>query len=133
VENELAKATGTGMDSTGGPKPYTASGTDKIYAGAQAAAFFGATAGDPRVPDVYATAAPGVLYASQPEIAAAGGVSTEDRNVPLLIAGSGLSKRTESNQVSTTQIGPTILSRLGLDPAKLDAVAPAHTAVLPGA
>ncbi len=67
------------------------------------------------------------------KIAEHGGDDRQDRNVPILVA---LPRRQGGHAVSapveTTQIAPTILHLLGLDPLELQAVRIEHTEVLPG-
>jgi len=59
----------------------------------------------------------------EPGIAEHGGDSTEDRNVPILLALPGMPEGTAAtNPVETTQIAPTILKLLGLNPDELQAV-----------
>jgi hypothetical protein len=66
------------------------------------------------------------------KIAEHGGANPQDRDVPLVVSGAPiLVHGTVSNWVETTQIAPTILSLLGLDPNNLEAVRIEHTAVLP--
>lgn len=126
---------GVGNDINGNPKPYTASGLQTVYAGADAAKFFHVPAGDPRVPDLFGVVQHGVVYTGgQGKIAEHGGAGQQDRNVPVLVApadadGPGL---TVDRPVETTQIAPTILHLLGLDPNSLQAVRIEHIAVLPG-
>ena len=67
VADRLRATAGEGTDIAGTPKPFTAAGTDRIYAGADAATFFGAAPGDPRVPDLYASTQPGTVYTSGAE------------------------------------------------------------------
>jgi hypothetical protein len=50
----------------------------------------------------------------------------------LLLSNPKLPATTFSTEVSTTQVAPTILTVLGLNPALLDAVKLEGTAVLPG-
>ena len=53
--------------------------------------------------------------------------------MPILVALPGPQRgRTVGNGVETTQIAPTILALLGLDPHALQAVQIEHTRVLPG-
>ena len=132
AKDRLSSHDGLGTDIGGKPKPFTASGTDKIYAGTDAATFFGSTPADPRVPDVYATTQPGTVYTSGTKIAEHGGVTPADRNVPLIVAGPGITHRDDGSAVTTAQIAPTILNRLDLDPQKLQAVVAEHTPALPG-
>ena len=112
----------------------TASGLTRVYAGAQSAAYFGVRSGDPRHPDVFGIVQHGVVYTGgQSKIAEHGGAGLQDRNVPILVDVPGLRHGGEiSSQVETTQIAPTILSLLGLNPQALRAVQIEHTRVLPG-
>jgi hypothetical protein len=124
--------TGNGIDGT--PRPFTASGLATVYAGADAAKYFHVAAGDPRVPDVFGVVQHGVVYTGgKGKIAEHGGAGQQDRNVPLVVApvdgGNGF---VSAARVETTQIAPTILRLLGLNPNALQAVRIEHTAVLPG-
>jgi hypothetical protein len=65
------------------------------------------------------------------KIAEHGGGSLDDTNVALLVAGAFLEKREVDGLVHTTQIAPTILRALGLNPRALDAVRQEGTRVLP--
>lgn len=88
---------------------------------------------DSRVPDIIVLPTPGVIYTnSTKKIAEHGGFSTDDTNVALLISNPGLKAQTLQDTVTTTQIAPTILSLLGLDPNALQAVQKEKTSVLPG-
>jgi hypothetical protein len=122
---------GTGNDIHGNPMPYQSSGLKTVYAGTDAAAFFGTAPGDSRVPDLYAVAQHGVVFTGKKgKIAEHGGTDPQDRNVPLVIAGPEVKRGTSSPTVETTQIAPTILQLLGLDPHALRAVQLEHTAAL---
>ncbi|MDT5112301.1 MAG: hypothetical protein QOE20_4191 [Mycobacterium sp.] len=132
VADRLSAARGDGTDIDGKPKPFMASGTERVYAGADAATFFGAAPGDARVPDVYASTQPGTVYTSGTKIAEHGGTTPADRNVPLLVAGPGITHHDDASAIGTAQIAPTILKRLDLDPQKLQAVVAEHTQALPG-
>jgi len=48
------------------------------------------------------------------------------------VSGPRIRHDTQRGPVETTQIAPTILALLGLDPGALQAVAAEHTATLPG-
>jgi len=123
---------GAGNDIAGAAKPYTASGLSQVYAGAAAAGFIGVRPGDARVPDLIGIAQPGVVYtAKKSKIAEHGGDAPADRHVPIVVAGAGVARGTVDAPVETTQIAPTILRLLGLDPRDLDAVRRQHTAALP--
>ena len=123
---------GTGNDIHGNPRPYRASGLTTVYAGQDAAAFFGAARGDSRVPDLYAIAQHGVVFTGKKgKIAEHGGADPQDRNVPLVVTGPSVRRGTSDAFVETTQIAPTLLRLLGLNPQDLRAVRIEHTAALP--
>ncbi|MBC7761630.1 MAG: phosphodiesterase, partial [Candidatus Saccharibacteria bacterium] len=75
------------------------------------------------------------------KIAEHGGASADDRDVPLVVSTVGASddrddrddrrSRTVDSAGETTQIAPTILKLLGLDPKQLQAVRIEGTHVLP--
>jgi Type I phosphodiesterase / nucleotide pyrophosphatase len=85
-------------------------------------------------PDVFVQPQTGVMYSkSSAKIADHGGGAADDRNVPLLVVnGAGFDHiKKVRTSVSTTQIAPTILNYLGLDPQSLTAVRAEHTRLLP--
>jgi hypothetical protein len=131
--NVLLHYSGTGNDINGNPKPFTASGLATVYAGDQSAAFFKVQPGDPRVPDIFGISQYGTVFTGHmSKIAEHGGANPQDRDVPLVVSGGPIQLHgTVTNWVETTQIAPTILSLLGLDPNNLEAVRIEHTAVLP--
>ena len=87
---------------------------------------------DPRVPDIIAITKPGTIYAtSTSKIAEHGGFSDQDVNVPIVISNPQLSPQTINVPVQTTQIAPTVLTLLGLNPLALQAVQMERTKVLP--
>lgn len=61
-----------------------------------------------------------------------GGMVDEDTNVPLLVSFAGASGTVNKAMVQTSQVAPTILAALGVDPSQLDAVCKEGTAVLAG-
>jgi hypothetical protein len=123
---------GTGNDIHGNPKAYTASGLRTVYAGPDAATYFGTKPGDTRVPDLYAIAQHGVVFTGKKgKIAEHGGADPQDRNVPLVVSGPHRERRVVNTAVETTQIAPTILQLLALDPKALQAVQIEETARLP--
>jgi arylsulfatase A-like enzyme len=130
----LTGFSGTGNDINGAAKAYTSAGLAHIYAGEEAADFIGVPHGDARVPDLIGVTQVGVVYTGKKaKIAEHGGNNPADRNVPILVSGAGVrTGGTVSTAVETTQIAPTILRLLGLDPADLSAVRAEHTKVLPG-
>ncbi|MDB6040232.1 MAG: type phosphodiesterase/nucleotide pyrophosphatase, partial [Verrucomicrobiales bacterium] len=88
---------------------------------------------DPRVPDIIAIGNLGTIYsASTGKVAEHGGFSDQDVNVPIVISNPSLAAQTIKTPVQTTQIAPTILQLLGLNPFALQAVQMEHTTVLPG-
>lgn len=129
----LLTQNGVGNDIDGNPKPYTASGLREVFAGRAAARYFRVPYGDPRVPDVFGIAQYGVVYTGKKKkIAEHGGANPQDRDVPLVVAGVPIGHHeVDGRWVETTQIAPTILQLLGLDPDALQAVRMEHTALLP--
>ncbi len=61
-----------------------------------------------------------------------GGFSFGDTNVGLIVSNPALKARTVKTAVATSQVAPTILRALGIDPNELQAVHIEHTAGLPG-
>lgn len=124
---------GVGNDIAGNPKPYTRSGLARVFAGRDAARFFGAAPGDERVPDLYGITQVGVVYTGkQGKIAEHGGANPQDLEVPLVVAGDPVGGHGAVDEpVETTQVAPTVLQLLGIDPGALQAVQIEHTPVLP--
>ena len=112
---------------------YTASGLKTVYAGEAAADYFNVPPGDSRVPDIFAIAQDGVVYTGgTKKIAEHGGAHAQDRNVPLVVSAATVEQgMVNDDSVETTQIAPTILNLLGLDPNALKAVQIEHTRTLP--
>ncbi|MEA5362987.1 alkaline phosphatase family protein [Amycolatopsis sp., V23-08] len=126
----LLAQNGTGTDSAAAPKAFTHSGLRTVYAGADAARYFGVRPGDDRAPDLFGVTQYGVVYTGgTKKIAEHGGVAPDDRAVPLVVSGGA--PRTIPVPVATTQIAPTILHLLGLNPRALRAVRAEGTRVLP--
>ncbi len=74
----------------------------------------------------------GVVYTTGSKIAEHGGDNPADRDVPLLVYAPGRRGRFHGDKwVETTQVAPTILRLLGLDPRALKAVRKEGTKVLP--
>lgn len=93
--------------------------------------------GDPaggRTPDIMVQPNAGVIYSkSKAKDMEHGGFAKDDGNVALLVSHPKMYKMTINNaRVGTTQVAPTIIKALGLDPMLLDAVKKENTQVLPG-
>ncbi len=134
AKHYLLTHSAAGNDINGNPVTVSSSGLKAVSAGRQSAAFFGVPNGDPRHPDVLGIAQHGVVYTGHmSKIAEHGGDDPQDRNVPILVVLPGRTWGTTlSAPVETTQIAPTILTLLGLNPGELQAVRAEHTQVLPG-
>jgi hypothetical protein len=107
----------------------------EIYTGVDAANLMGVPFADPRVPDVIGIAQYATVYTGgTKKIAEHGGDNPQDRNVPIIVSGNPITDaagKVSDTPVETTQIAPTILQLLGLDPSARQAVQIEHTAVLP--
>jgi len=116
----------------------TSAGIGQIFYGPSLEAIYGkpglpANGGDPRTPDIIVQPNVGVVYTgSLAKQAEHGGFAQDDTNVVLLVSNPSLRARTVTSFVETTQVAPTILKILGLDPNELDAVRKEGTPVLPG-
>jgi type I phosphodiesterase/nucleotide pyrophosphatase len=76
-----------------------------------------------RVPDFIAITDHGVICTGGTKLAEHGGFSNDDRNVALVVSSSRIKHpRVVEDTTFTTQIAPTILDALGLDPRSLQAV-----------
>jgi hypothetical protein len=89
--------------------------------------------GDPRTPDIIVLPNVGVVYTgSAKKQAEHGGFAHDDTNVMLLVSNPSIHARTVTTFVETTQVAPTVLKILGLEPRSLEAVQKEGTSVLPG-
>jgi hypothetical protein len=87
---------------------------------------------DPRTPDIIVTPNVGVTYSgSTTMIEDHGGFAHDDTNVVMLVTNPHFKASTVSATTTTTQVAPTIVKALGLNPTALDAVREEGTAVLP--
>ena len=134
VKQYLLTHTAAGNNISGNPITVTSSGLKRVFAGRAAARLFGVPGSDPRHPDIVGIAQHGVVYTGgKGKIAEHGGDDQQDRNVPILLVVPGLRHgQLIGAPVETTQIAPSILRLLGLDPHALEAVRIEHTRVLPG-
>jgi len=91
--------------------------------------------GDPahgRTPDFMVQPNPGVIYTtSQGKDMEHGGFAADDGHVALLVSLPSIDPKTVTRQVKTTQVAPTALRALGLDPRLLQSVRKEGTRVLP--
>jgi arylsulfatase A-like enzyme len=132
VRNYLWHHTAQGFDVNDNPVTVPHSGLAQIWAGAGAAKFFGVPVHDGRYPDVFGKVQEGIVYSKPTKLAEHGGMNTGDRHVLMIVDGPRIPAQVERSTVETTQVAPTILSLLGLDPADLTAVRIEGTQVLPG-
>jgi hypothetical protein len=134
VKDYLWSHSATGVAYDGSTRTLAHSGLTEVFAGRAAARYFGVPVGDPRHPDVWGVTQVGVVYTGGSKIAEHGGANPADRNVPIVLYAPGVvAPGTYRPSVETTQIAPTILDLLGLDPNALQGVQLEGTPVLPGA
>ena len=94
---------------------------------------FGDPATDPAVPDIIVSPQNGIIYTtSTKKISEHGGLHDDDRHVACIVSNPKLKKTRYEQVVSTTQIGPTILTALGLDAGSLQGASAEGTKVLTG-
>jgi len=115
----------------------TATGIGQIFYGPSLATMFNPPGlpphGDPRSPDIIVQPYVGVVYTgSAKKQAEHGGFAPDDTNVMLLVSHPRFQENTLTSFVETTQVAPTILEALDLDPRALDAVRKEGTKPLPG-
>ncbi|MDP4179878.1 MAG: choice-of-anchor A family protein [Bacillota bacterium] len=95
---------------------------------------YGDPSTDSRTPDIIVQPKDGVIYGEQNNlIASHGGFSKDDTSAPLLVSIPGIKNpRVNTSNVLTTQVAPTILKFLAIDPNTLLAVQKERAQVLPG-
>ena len=96
---------------------------------------FNNPATDSRTPDIIVQPIYGTIYTtSSKKNAEHGGFSYGDTNVGLIVSGPGFGAgRVIKTPVATSQVAPTILQALGINPGALKSVRVERTAVLPAA
>ena len=109
---------------------------DEIFVGQTLTTMFNVPgippSGDPRTPDLIVAPNIGHTYSgSSAKHAEHGGFAYDDTNVMMLVSNPGLGHKTVHAFVETTQVAPTVLQLLGLNPQSLDAVRTEGTPVLP--
>jgi predicted AlkP superfamily pyrophosphatase or phosphodiesterase len=113
-------------------KDFGDTGVARYLFGPELAEMYQNPAHDSRTPDIIGITRVGVIYTGGSKIAEHGGFNENDTHVALLVSRPDLEKRLVDDAVTTTQIAPTILNALGLDPDDLDAVRLERTKALPG-
>ncbi|GCE06766.1 alkaline phosphatase family protein [Dictyobacter aurantiacus] len=106
----------------------------QIISGDELKQFFNDPQTDSRTPDIVVLPNQGVIYAkpTATKIAEHGGFSDDDTHVALLVSNPDLKASAVYTPVSTTQIAPSILQILNLNPQALQAVRAEKTQLLPG-
>ena len=123
-------------DSPAIPQADNIAGIGQIFWGASILPLFNAPGLgpnlDPRTPDIIVAPNVGVIYTGhQAKVAEHGGFANDDTNVIMLLSNPHIKAKTVVSPVETTQVAPTIVSALGLDPHQLQAVQIEHTQLLP--
>jgi hypothetical protein len=132
VKTYLWDHTAQGFDVNVNPVTVQHSGLAQIWAGADAAHFLGVPVDNGRYQEVLGKVQEGIVYAKPTKLAEHGGMNTGDRHVLMVVSGPGIPTQVDSASVETTQVAPTILALLELDPNRLTAVQVEGTQVLPG-
>jgi arylsulfatase A-like enzyme len=132
VKAYLWDHTAQGFDVNQNPVTVQHSGLAQIWAGTDAAHFFGVPVDDGRYPDVFGKVQEGIVYAKPTKLAEHGGMNPGDRHVLMVVSGPSVRRHVDTSPVETTQVAPTVLALLGLDPRRLTAVQQEGTQVLPG-
>jgi len=105
---------------------------DYVLSGDTLAAIYGSPTANARTPDLIVQPQAGTIYTkSKAKVAEHGGFSPDDTNVAMLIVNDGTTGHTNSTSVTTTQVAPTILDFLLLNPADLKSIRLEGTQVLP--
>jgi hypothetical protein len=106
---------------------------DEVLAGDEIKLKFNDPARDERTPDIMVQPQYGTVYTgSSKKNAEHGGFSYGDTNVGLIVANPNLRAETIKTPVATSQVAPTILQSLGINPDELKSVRVEDTKVLPG-
>ncbi len=105
---------------------------DEVMAGAELKLKFRDPLNDSATPDIIAQPQYGTIYAgSSKKNAEHGGFSFCDTNVGLIVSNPSLRARVVKTPVATSQVAPSILKALQIDPNELQAVRREGTEVLP--
>src|SRR6266446_8030887 len=88
---------------------------------------------DSRTPDIIVRPNYGTIYTtSAAKNMEHGGFNYSDTNVGLIVSNPSMESKVVKSPVATSQVAPTILQALGIDPELLNSVAVEKTKVLPG-
>ena len=105
---------------------------DEVMAGAELTTRFNSPMTDSRTPDLIVQPIYGTTYTgSGRKNAEHGGFSFGDTNVGLIVSNPGLHARVVKTTVATSQVAPSILKALGINPSALHSVRQEGTPVLP--
>jgi len=106
---------------------------DDVMGGTELKLKFNDPTKDSRTPDIIVQPVYGTIYtASTKKNAEHGGFSFGDTNVGLIVSNPELRAGVLKTPVATSQVAPTILKALGIDPQNLKSVRVEKTDVLPG-
>ena len=105
---------------------------EEVMSGDEIKLKFNSPKTDSRTPDIIVQPIYGTIYTgSKAKNAEHGGFSFADTNVGLIVSNPDLRARTVKTPVATSQVAPTILKALGLDPDQLNSVRKEGTPILP--
>jgi Type I phosphodiesterase / nucleotide pyrophosphatase len=105
---------------------------DEVLAGNEMTLKFNDPRTDNATPDIIVQPIYGTTYTgSTKKNAEHGGMSFGDTNVGLIVSNPELHARTVKTPVATSQVAPSILKALGIDPSELHSVRKEGTTVLP--
>ncbi len=106
---------------------------DEVMAGDELKLKFNDPATDSRTPDIIVQPQYGTVYTgSTKKNAEHGGFSFGDTNVGLIVSNPHYGQKVVKTPVLSSEVAPTILKALGINPQKLKSVRVEHTEVLPG-
>jgi hypothetical protein len=106
---------------------------DEVLGGDELKLKFNDPTRDSRTPDMLVQPIYGTVYTgSSKKNAEHGGMSFGDTNVGLIVSNPRLPSVTVKTPVITSQVAPTILQALDIEPETLNSVRVEHTTVLPG-
>jgi len=105
---------------------------DEVMAGSELDLKFNDPSKDPATPEILVQPIYGTIYTgSKAKNAEHGGFSFGDTNVGLIVSNPAIAARVVKTPVATSQVAPSIIKALGLDPNALQAVQKEGTPVLP--